>query len=321
MKGFAQLLLLAALVAGCAPGAPQAASHQVLTGQVPLDGRGPDGNSVVFDAPDGLIVVDTGRHPQAAQAILDLAHRRGRPIAAIVNTHWHLDHTTGNADLRRAFPSVPIYATLAIDGALKDFLNRNRADAEAAIADPATPADRRAELVRGRSVVDHPDSLLPTHPVTRSQTLAIAGRTFQVKVAPFAATEADLWLYDPVERLAVVGDLVVGLVPFMDTACVEGWQRALGEIAETPFQTLVPGHGVPMDRATFLTWKAAFDAFVACGRSDRPGKECVAGWERGAAPFIDDDHRAYVRAAAAYYLDTRLRAAPAEQQRYCRPMG
>ena len=26
--------------------------------------RGPDGNSVFLDAPDGLILVDTGRHPE-----------------------------------------------------------------------------------------------------------------------------------------------------------------------------------------------------------------------------------------------------------------
>ncbi|MGH8242300.1 MAG: hypothetical protein ACRETY_03000 [Steroidobacteraceae bacterium] len=38
-----------------------------------LPGRGPDGNTVVFDAPEGLIVVDTGRHEKARNAALRYA--------------------------------------------------------------------------------------------------------------------------------------------------------------------------------------------------------------------------------------------------------
>ena len=95
----------------------------LIPGAVPLD-KGPDGNSIILDAPDGLIVVDTGRHPEHAQAILDYAKERGRPIAAIVNSHWHLDHTTGNWDLRQAYPQVQVYASDALEGALATYLKR-----------------------------------------------------------------------------------------------------------------------------------------------------------------------------------------------------
>jgi glyoxylase-like metal-dependent hydrolase (beta-lactamase superfamily II) len=57
-----------------------------------LPGRGPDGNTVVFDAPKGLLVVDTGRHAWHSDGILGFVATRERPVAAIVNTHWHLDH-------------------------------------------------------------------------------------------------------------------------------------------------------------------------------------------------------------------------------------
>ena len=76
-----------------------------------------------------------------------------------------------------------------------------------------------------------------------------------------------------------------------------------------------------MDRAQFLIWKKAFDGFVDCGRSTRPGQECVAGWKRDAAAFIDAAHSDYVGEAAAYYLETRLRSSPEEQQKYCKPLG
>src|SRR5205814_10664490 len=57
-----------------------------------------------------------------------------------------------------------------------------------------------------------------------------------------------------------------------------------------------------------------------CGHSDADKKSCVDGWERDAAKFIDDEHRKYVRAAADYYLSTRLRSSPEQRQRYCKPL-
>ena len=313
------LLVMASLATGSSATTPKPAYHFV-PGSVPLDWRGPDGNSIFLEAPGGLVLVDTGRHPAHAEKLLAYAKARGRPIAAIVNTHWHLDHTTGNLDIRRAFPGAHVYATAAIEGALTGFLGRNRVGADKLLADPKTPAGQKAQILRGRHRVDNPETLRPTVPVTRSAKMRIAGRKLEIHVAPFAATEADLWIYVPDERLAIVGDLVVDIVPFMDTACPDGWKKALDEVAATPFVTLIPGHGAPMNRGQFLQWKAAFEHFIDCGRSSQPKTECLAGWKRDAAPFIGADHEGYATEAAEYYLETRLRSSPEEQQRYCKPL-
>ena len=92
-------LLLATELAGQTPIVPAlrdlaAGVHLQPGGFEP--GRGPDGNTIIFDGPQGLVVVDTGRHSWHSDAILAYARERGRPIAAIVNTHWHLDHSSGN---------------------------------------------------------------------------------------------------------------------------------------------------------------------------------------------------------------------------------
>lgn len=295
-------------------------SYSLIPGSVPLD-KGPDGNSIFLDAPQGLILVDTGRHPEHSELLLAYARQRGKPIAAIVNTHWHLDHTTGNFDIRTAYPKAQVYATTAIEGALKGFLRRGRERSDKMLDDPKTPADVKAQLTRARHRLDNPDTLRPTVPVTKSAIMKIAGRKLDVHVAPFAATEADLWLYVPDEGLAIVGDLVVDIVPFMDTACADGWKKALGEVAATPFTTLIPGHGAPMNRDQFNQWRKSFDNFVDCGRSTKLKEECVAGWKRDAAPFIDAEHSDYVTEAAGYYLETRLRSPLEEQQKYCRPGG
>jgi hypothetical protein len=76
-----------------------------------------------------------------------------------------------------------------------------------------------------------------------------------------------------------------------------------------------------MSRADFLAWRTAYDNFVDCGHSTRPGRECVEGWSRDAAKFIDAAHKDYAKSAAGYYLQTRLRSSPEEQQRYCKPLS
>jgi glyoxylase-like metal-dependent hydrolase (beta-lactamase superfamily II) len=315
---FALIMASAAGAAAAGPALPP--GYHLIPGAVPLD-SGPDGNTIVIDAPRGLIVMDTGRHPEHAQAILDYAKQRHRPIAAIVNSHWHLDHTTGNWDIRKAYPHVQVYASNALKGALQTFLAESRANTDQMLADPKTSAATRDQLLRGRSVIDHPERIAPKHVIAKSARMSIAGRPLDVRLARFAATEGDVWLYDPKTRVAVVGDLVVGLVPFMDTACAEGWSRALGEVARVPFTRLIPGHGPVMTRADFSAWRTAYDNFVACGHSSAKEAQCVAGWEHDAAKFIEPDHRDYVRGAAAYYFETRLRTSPEERQRYCRPLS
>src|SRR5437763_6065760 len=181
-----------ALVMLGACGAPaSSAPYHLISGAVPLD-KGPDGNSIVLDAPKGLIVFDTGRHPEHSQAILDYARARHRPIAAIVNSHWHLDHTTGNWDIRQAYPHVAIYASNALEGALATFLKASRADTDKMLADPKTPAATRDQLERGIAVIDHPDRIRPNHIVVKSGRMAIAGRRLGVHLARFAATEGDV---------------------------------------------------------------------------------------------------------------------------------
>jgi len=309
------LVLLAASTA-----ASSAAPYQLIPGRVPLDWQGPDGNTVVLDAPQGLIVVDTARSPQHAQAILEYARQRGRPIAAIINSHWHLDHTTGNYDLRQVYPQAKVYASTAIDGALQTFLAKGLSGPDKALTDPAVPQARKDQILRGRYRIAHPDTLRPTDAVVTSGPMTIAGRTLDVHLSKFAATEGDVWLYDPKSRTVVAGDLVVDIVPFMDTACPDGWRKALGEISRVPFRTLVPGHGGVMSRADFATWRMAYDRFVDCGHSSADKKTCVDDWSRDAAKFIDAAHRDYVREAADYYLTTRLRSSPEERQRYCKPL-
>lgn len=282
-------------------------------------GRQPDGNSVFLDAPEGLILIDTGRHPGHQETLLAYARQRGKPVAAIVNTHWHLDHVGGNSEMRAVYPKAAVYGSTAVEGALTGFLPQSRKSAEAFIASGQAGPDQQAELKGDFAAMDDAESLRPSRPVERSARVRVAGRPLRLNLARFAATEGDVWIYDERSKLLVAGDLVVGLVPFFDTGCPEGWRKALGEIAATPFVTLIPGHGEPMSRPQFLRWRKAFDNLLDCAESTRPKEACVAGWKRDAASFIPAGERR-IDSMVGYYLDTRLRAAPAEREKFCRAL-
>jgi len=316
-------LVLVVLLVGCgsSPPRPNAPAFEpaptVIAGTFEA-GRGPDGNSVFLDAPRGLIVIDTGRHLEHQAKLLAYARAKGKPIAAIINTHWHLDHAGGNAEIRAVYPTAELVATTAIEGALVGFFPRGRAKNDELLASGKATPQQVEDIELGRAAIDDPANLRPSRPITASTQLDIAGRTLELRVAAFAATEADLWIYDAATKTVIAGDLVVAAVPFFDTGCAEGWREALAEIAATPFERLIPGHGEPMTRAAFAAWRTAFDHFVDCAATDQPTATCVAGWRRDAAPFIPasgpniDDY-------AAYYIDEHLRSAAA-RDRFCRPL-
>jgi glyoxylase-like metal-dependent hydrolase (beta-lactamase superfamily II) len=276
----------------------------LVPGGIPPD-RQPDGNSVIFAAPAGLIVVDTGRHSWQREAILALAHAQRKEIVAIVNTHWHLDHVSGNPDLRAAYPGLRVYASDAIDGAIENFFPSSAKDSAAYLDDPQIPQETRDDIRGDLLAIRNGAALRPDEVIPVSGTIALGGRPLRINLALDAATAGDVWLYDEESRVAVLGDLVTLPAPFLDTACPEGWKVALQQVADTPFELAIPGHGDPMTRAQFQLYQAAFDAFLVCAGSARPQGECASDWADSILTLLADDpaEQQRARGMAAYYVD------------------
>ncbi len=277
--------------------------------------REPDGNSIIFEAPHGLIVMDTGRHEWHRQAILAFA--RGRQVAAIVNSHWHLDHVSGNPTLRAAYPQLRVYASDAINDALTGFLAASARDAAGYLADTKIPEDMRADIRADLATIQNGAALMPDVVISTSGVMELAGRRLAINLARNAATAGDVWIYDERSEVAAVGDLVTLPAPFLDTACPDGWQAALARVAATPFRVLIPGHGSPMSPAQFSIYRQEFVAFLACSNSTRAKQECAAEWTRGVASLlIQDPHELQRAEAMAEYYVEMLRA-NGGRSRYC----
>ncbi|MES1158285.1 MAG: MBL fold metallo-hydrolase [Terricaulis silvestris] len=291
-----------------APPRAVAAGVTLLPGDFPPD-RGPDGNTVIFTAPEGLVVIDTGRHVWHSDAILAYAAAQHRPIAAIINSHWHLDHTSGNGRLKAAFPQARVYATNAIDRALAPdgFLTRNLAGAQARLSAPDTDATEKEETQIFLDTMAHAQALRPDVVVTQSGPMRFAGRSLDVHVTDGAVTDADIWLYDKHTHVAVVGDLVTLPAPFFETACPQRWSEALDAVWATPFVTAIPGHGDPMTRTQFDTYRHAYNAFVACVHGATAAHDCATAWAQDVAAFLPEDRDRRAAAGMAEYYVGMLR--------------
>ncbi|MTV39591.1 MBL fold metallo-hydrolase [Duganella radicis] len=306
------LIAMLALAAASATPVP----YTLIEGQVRGDVQ-PDGNSIVIEGPKELLVIDTGRHPEHTDKIIALAKARNKPITAIVNTHWHLDHATGNARIRAAYPGARLYASTAVEGALHGFLIRDVDKAKASLDDPAVPELRKIDTRLYLKAISDPANLIPDQPVNGPMSIPLGESELQLHLARHAATEGDVWGHDPASKTVFAGDLVVAPLPFFDTGCAEGWRQALAEIDQLDFQTLVPGHGLPMDHAAFSSYRKAFDAFTACAESSQPTATCVATWmQQGAAFVAMHPDPKYTEAALGYYVDRILRV-PAKRSELC----
>ena len=266
-----------------------------------VPGTQPDGNTVVFQGHGGLIAVDTGRHIEHTQAIIDLAKEKEEPVSAVVNTHWHLDHIGGNPVVRHAFPKVKVYATSALSDARKGFLANYRKQLVEMI-DKSKDPDEQKMYRTEMAIIDSGDALAPDEVITKSGRRTIAGRDFDVHVE-HGATAGDIWLYDRKTKTVVAGDLVTVPVPFLDTACPKAWKEGLDHLSAADFSLLVPGHGKPLLREGFEAYRRGFSNLLACAASTRSKDECITGWTTDVASLIGEDDPKFVRAMMSYYVD------------------
>ena len=316
----AGLLCAAASIAAQTPTVPQAqtiAPHIHLVSGVFAPGRQPDGNSVLLRGSGGWIVVDTGRHAEHSAQILDFVQAQGGAVAAVVNSHWHLDHVGGNARMRAAHPDLRVYASGAIEHALGGWLANYRKQLEAMLANPDIGEQDKAGFRGDMALIDLGPGLQPDVTISSTRNWTLAGRRVRIGLETDAVTAGDVWLLDKKSGVLAAGDLVTLPVPFLDTACPARWSAALARLEELPFTKLIPGHGPVLDREQFAQYRVAFDGLLACAASDRPAAECADGWLANAGQWVPASDHQRVRGMLDYYFEQHLRAPEAQRGRFC----
>jgi glyoxylase-like metal-dependent hydrolase (beta-lactamase superfamily II) len=199
-----------------------------------------DANVTAIGSDRGLVVVDTHGSTAAGRVVLDDLRRLGEgSVAAVVNTHWHWDHSFGNAAFREQDPEVPIHAhedaarLLAEKG---EYMKGRFAESD----------DPHAEEVAATQLV------LPDHTFSSARSLDLGDRLVELVFPGRGHTDGDLLVVVPDAAVVLGGDLIeesarpwIGL----DSWPLE-WHASLDVMLSlvAPVTTVVPGHGVPVDR-------------------------------------------------------------------------
>jgi cyclase len=225
-----------------------------------IDGGAAICNAGIIDLGDRTLVFDTFMSPQAAKDLRIAAEGlTGRPIDAVVDSHFHNDHCWGN----QAFdPSTEIISTeetrrliLATKepGNIDDDLINAEANLEGVRAEYAAEQNesRRRQLA---FAVDYRQTIVDLKPIlkikapnlTFSQQLIYRGKGRTVELIDFAGghTESDVVLFIPEEGIAFMSDLLfINFHPYMGRGDPDKLIHNLEAVSKLSPRILVPGHG------------------------------------------------------------------------------
>ena len=201
-----------------------------------------DANVTAIGSERGLVVVDTHGSTAAGRAVLgDLRRLGAGAVHAVVNTHWHWDHSFGNAAFREHDPDVPIHAHEQAAA----WLGERGEETKARWLD--YPQDPHAAEVADTEIV------LPDRVFSMAHALDLGDRAVELLHLGRGHTDGDLVVRIPDADVVLGGDLVeesahpwIGL----DSWPLE-WPSTLEAVlGQLGLETLVvPGHGVVVDRA------------------------------------------------------------------------
>jgi glyoxylase-like metal-dependent hydrolase (beta-lactamase superfamily II) len=201
-----------------------------------LEGSG--GNIGVLPGPDGLLMVDVGIAVSRQKIEAVLRQLSPGKIRYVINTHWHWDHSDGNAWAHE-------------DGATL-----------IAQANTARHLNESIRVVEwGHTFVPVPAAARPTVLVDDALTLNINGES--VRICQYAAshTDGDLSVYFPKADVLFTGDTWWnGLYPFIDYVAggsIDGMIHAANTNLELAGEhtSIVPGHGPIGTRAQLAEYR------------------------------------------------------------------
>lgn len=234
-----------------------------------LEGQG--GNITVAVADDGVIMVDGEFAPLHDKIKAAIAKLTSEPIRYLINTHFHGDHTGGNAPFAK--DGVIVVAQKNV----KKRLAEGSVNGLTGAKTPPAAADA-----------------LPAKTYTGSLTLKLKGRTAELHHIANAHTDGDTYVWFQGANVLATGDTVtIGRYPNIDFA---NGGNIKGMIAATDAylklandQTkIVPGHGPLANKAMVVQYRAmlvaARDRMAKLVKAGKSEDEVVA-----ARPFADYD--------------------------------
>jgi len=287
-----------------------------------------EGNTLIVVNDRDVVVVDSNAGITTAKmTIAEIRTLTPKPVAFVVNTHWHDDHVMGNQAYADAYPGVQFIAHPLTRQDIVDHAFANNAFVIDVLASdikriagyletgsgrdgkPFTPDtraraqiahDKRVEMLADRKVMR---AVPPTIDVAESMTLQRGAREIQIRFLGRGNTRGDLVVHLPKERIVATGDLVVAPTPYATNAYVREWVGTLDKLMAIPAATILPGHGPVMrDWSYARQVKSALEqTLAAVAAAKKEGLTLQQTTERVQLPEVRDSFMKGVETRRAGY--------------------
>jgi cyclase len=216
-------------------------------------------NAVLFVGKTDAVLVDGLVAAQAEPLVQKVASITPLPVKLVINTHYHGDHTGGNAAFRRLGAGV------------------------IATEDAARTMARFTPNARGTMNAALPEVARPTETYAGTRTVKAAGKTFKMTEMPPSHTDGDAVVYIPELNLLIMGDLHhSNEYPVYDSVagCQCGSYDGNLEVDRAVLKmgnentVIVPGHGGVTNKAELRAYismlekvRADVNAMIQAGKS------------------------------------------------------
>ena len=202
-----------------------------------LEGSG--GNIAVLTGSDGKVMIDAGIGVSRPQLTIALDAISADPIAHLVNTHWHFDHTDGNEWLHAKGAKI-----VAHENTRKHIATLQRVEDW------------------DYNFLPLPAAAIPTEVFSKEKSLKLNGMSITLKYLGAAHTDGDISVtFGEADIMHVADTFWNGIYPFIDYSTggsIDGMIAACdANLASATNDTIIiPGHGKPVsNRAELQEWR------------------------------------------------------------------
>jgi glyoxylase-like metal-dependent hydrolase (beta-lactamase superfamily II) len=246
-----------------------------------LEGAGGNIGASVGD--DGIVIVDDQYAPLADKIQAALKGITDKPVRFVINTHYHGDHTGGNAYFQKQAPII------AHDNVRKRLESGGAAGNGSSVHMDVKPAAKEA---------------LPIITFDHDVTVHLNGEDIRALFFPAGHTDGDSIIFFPKSNVVHMGDdFVTYGFPFIDVdsggsinGMIDAVEKVIGQLP--PDVKIIPGHG-PIsnldDVRAYLTMLKATRDLVA--KEIKDGKtfdqmkqaKILEPWKKYSGEFISED--------------------------------
>lgn len=258
-------------------------------------------NCVAIQTLRGTVIIDTGPSPAAGRQLRETVEQTGRfkPVAMVINTHPHWDHTYGN----QSFSDVTIHGHVSHPSAMRQvFDNQTRLSGLPRLKQDVPPPPPPGQTLPPPDT-DTTPTLTDPLPVTGEQqdiSTGMKSRLTGIQLTPATQTfqhtrvldmgdcriyltwygsghsSGDIIVAVPEKRLLMTGDILVpGQLPVFagdSPPSPEQWRRAIHQLHQlSDWDMVIPGHGEPTGKTELTAFFAYVQWCIDGNPEDRKG--------------------------------------------------